>query len=149
MRLIDADKLKDEFIAEQELWHYTGIRAWIDSAPTVDAVENAHKKRAKKLVGIPHTDEHKEKISKSLKEYYQTNKSASIGRVSKKNKRVIGVKGNEVFHFDSICEASKFVNGARANITRSCNSESKTAYGYKWMFENDFCSYGERKENDR
>ena len=38
MRLIDADKLKDEFIGEQELWHYTGIRAWIDSAPTVDAV---------------------------------------------------------------------------------------------------------------
>ena len=38
MRLIDADKLKDESIGEQELWHYTGIRAWIDSAPTVDAV---------------------------------------------------------------------------------------------------------------
>lgn len=109
---------------------------------------NVHKKRAKKLVGIPHTDEHKEKISKSLKEYYQTNKSASIGRVSKKKKRVIGVKGNEVFHFDSICEASKFVNGARANITRSCNSEFKTAYGYKWMFENDYCSCGERKTND-
>ena len=39
MRLIDADKLKDEFIGKQELWHYTGIRAWIDSAPTVDAVK--------------------------------------------------------------------------------------------------------------
>ena len=38
MRLIDADKLKGEFIGEQELWHYTGIRACIDSAPTVDAV---------------------------------------------------------------------------------------------------------------
>ena len=41
MRLIDADKLKEEFTREgkPELWHYTGIGAWIDSAPTIDAVE--------------------------------------------------------------------------------------------------------------
>lgn len=31
---------------------------------------NAHKKRAKKLVGIPHTEEHKRKISQSMKKHF-------------------------------------------------------------------------------
>lgn len=37
---------------------------------------------------------------------------------------------------------------ARANIVRSCNSKTRTAYGYKWMWETDFCSCGERKDGD-
>lgn len=40
MRLIDADALKAEFTGNfHEMWHYTGIRAMIDVAPAVDAVE--------------------------------------------------------------------------------------------------------------
>ena len=35
---------------------------------------NAHKKRAKKLVGIPHTEEHKIKISQSMKKYFAERK---------------------------------------------------------------------------
>lgn len=39
MRLIDADTLRAEFTGNfHELWHYTGIWAMIDCAPTVDAV---------------------------------------------------------------------------------------------------------------
>lgn len=39
-RLIDANTLKAEFTGNfQETWHYTGIRAVIENAPTVDAVE--------------------------------------------------------------------------------------------------------------
>lgn len=39
MRLIDADTLKAEFTGNfNELWHYTGVRAVIDNAPTIDAV---------------------------------------------------------------------------------------------------------------
>lgn len=34
---------------------------------------NAQKKKAKKLKGVPHTEEHKEKISSSLKRYYKQN----------------------------------------------------------------------------
>ena len=38
-RLIDANALKAEFTGNfHESWHYTGIRAMIDVAPTVDAV---------------------------------------------------------------------------------------------------------------
>ncbi len=35
MRLIDADALLNEFTDERELWHWTGIRACIQAAPTV------------------------------------------------------------------------------------------------------------------
>lgn len=40
MRLIDADTLRAEFTGNfgRELWHYTGIWATIDVAPTIDAV---------------------------------------------------------------------------------------------------------------
>lgn len=40
MRLIDADALKAEFLGNfgEEVWHYTGVRAVIDIAPTIDAV---------------------------------------------------------------------------------------------------------------
>lgn len=43
MRLIDADTLKAEFTGNfQDKWHYTGIRAIIDVAPTVEAVPVVH-----------------------------------------------------------------------------------------------------------
>ena len=44
MRLIDADTLRAEFTGNfgRELWHYTGIRATIEVAPTIDAVPAVH-----------------------------------------------------------------------------------------------------------
>ena len=40
----------------------------------------------------------------------------------------------------SVKDAAIAVNGSRANITRSCNSKTRKAYGYKWTWD------GERKE---
>ena len=40
----------------------------------------------------------------------------------------------------SVKDAAIAVNGSRANITRSCNSKTRKAYGYKWTWA------GERKE---
>ena len=43
MRIIDADTLKAEFTGNfQEMWHYTGIWAMIDVAPTIDAEPVKH-----------------------------------------------------------------------------------------------------------
>jgi ribosomal protein L37AE/L43A len=44
MRLGDLDALKAEFTGNfgRELWHYTGIWATIDVAPTIDAVPVVH-----------------------------------------------------------------------------------------------------------
>lgn len=42
-RLIDADTLKAEFTGNfHEIWHYTGVRAIIDVAPTIDSVPVVH-----------------------------------------------------------------------------------------------------------
>ena len=43
MRLIDADELLQEFETEtvchnKDLWHITGIKAYIENAPTVNAI---------------------------------------------------------------------------------------------------------------
>ena len=66
--------------------------------------------------------------------------SASIGRISEKRKRVVGVRNVESVQFQSVKDAAIAVNGSRANITRSCNRKTRAAYGYKWMWD------GERKE---
>lgn len=43
MRLIDADTLKAEFTGNfNEMWHYTGVRAVIDVAPTIEAEPVSH-----------------------------------------------------------------------------------------------------------
>ncbi len=53
MRLIDADTLRAEFTGNfNELWHYTGVRAVIDNAPTIDAVPVIRCKDCKKWNGV-------------------------------------------------------------------------------------------------
>lgn len=98
---------------------------------------SAVKKRAKKLRGVLHTEEHKAKISKSLKKHYETHTSKSLGRESEKRKAVRGYGENEVAFFYSVAEAAKAVGGARANIARSCNSKTQKAYGFKWEWVED------------
>ena len=100
----------------------------------------ARKRQADKIRGIPHKEEHKKKIASSLLKYYETHDSASIGRISEKRKGVVGVRNGESVQFQSVKDAAIAVNGSRANITRSCNSRTKKAYGYKWTWA------GERKE---
>ena len=101
---------------------------------------NKAKRQANKIRGISHSNEHKKKITSSLLKYYETHDSASIGRISEKRKGVVGVRNGESVQFQSVKDAAIAVNGSRANITRSCNSKTRKAYGYKWTWA------GERKE---
>lgn len=101
---------------------------------------NKAKRQANKIRGIAHSNEHKKKITSSLLKYYETHDSASIGRISEKRKGVVGVRNGESVQFQSVKDAAIAVNGSRANITRSCNSKTRKAYGYKWTWA------GERKE---
>ena len=89
------------------------------------------------------------KIAANMKEYYKNHSSKSIGRISEKRKGVVGIRGSEILLFKCVKDAANAVFGSRANIVRSCNSKTRTAYGYRWMWETDFCSYGERKDGDR
>ena len=104
---------------------------------------NKAKRQANKIRGIAHSNEHKKKITSSLLKYYETHDSASIGRISEKRKGVVGVQNGESVQFQSVKDAAIAVNGSRANITRSCNSKTRKAYGYKWMWA------GERKEGTK
>ena len=69
-------------------------------------------------------------------------KKRLLEELAKKRKRVVGVRNVESVQFQSVNDAAIAVNGSRANITRSCNSKTRAAYGYKWMWD------GERKEGD-
>ncbi len=98
---------------------------------------NKAKRQANKIRGIAHSNEHKKKITSSLLKYYETHDSASIGRISEKRKGVVGVRNGESVQFQSVKDAAIAVNGSRANITRSCNSKTRKAYGYKWTWAGD------------
>ena len=78
MRLIDADALKAEFTGNfgRELWHYTGIWATIDVAPTIDAVPVVRKP----VVGY--------------EGYYEVDQ---FGRVFSLDRSVVVVDGNRTY----------------------------------------------------
>ena len=124
MRLIDADKLKDEFIGEQELWHYTGIRAWIDSAPTVDAVPLREVFRV--IAG--HSNYHGDNILSAL----------TCIAEGKDVKPVRPLDAVEVVR----CSDSKYYN-------QIGNYMCCEYWDFSITKADDFCRYGERKENDR
>ena len=94
------------------------------------------KKQAEKIRGIPHKEDHKEKISNSLKEYYKTHVSASTGRKSEKRKPIsqFDLDGNFIREYPSIHEASDEAISRRRNITAVCNGKRKSAYGYIWRW---------------
>ena len=68
------------------------------------------------------------------------------GRESEKRIAVIqrSVDGEFINRYSSVKDAATSVNGTTGAISAVCNGRRKTAYGYIW--EHDFCSYGERKE---
>ena len=68
------------------------------------------------------------------------------GRESEKRIAVIqrSVDGKFINRYSSVKDAATSVNGTTGAISAVCNGRRKTAYGYIW--EHDFCSYGERKE---
>ena len=72
------------------------------------------------------------------------------GRESEKRVAVVGctLDGKYEEWFSSIAEAAKIVNGSTSAISKVCKGERKMAYGYRWSYADDFCSYGERKDGD-
>ena len=108
----------------------------------------AIKRASQKKKGKKHAEEHKQKISDSLKHYYTTHNSPTKGKPSPNRKAVISIdeNGNEAF-YNSVDDAVKAigVHDSR-NILAVCRGDRKTAYGRRWRYAEGFCSYGERKE---
>lgn len=108
---------------------------------------DAHKKRGKKLRGILHTEEHKNKISDGLKAYYSENESKSKGRISENRKGVILREhlDDPPLCFVSIHEAEAYLGGkCRANIVRAIKNGGKV----KGYYADWFCADGERRKEE-
>lgn len=70
------------------------------------------------------------------------------GRESNKKIAIIqkDMSGDFLNWFDSLTKAAENVNGSTSSISAVCKGKRKTAYGYLWEY--DFCSYGERKDGE-
>lgn len=96
-------------------------------------------KRVKKLKGVPHTQEHKDKIADSVREYYKNNVSKCKGMDSTKRKRVVQIhpQTGEAIAVHASVELAAGSTEKRRNITAVCNGKRKTAYGYKWRWADE------------
>lgn len=52
-------------------------------------------------------------------------------------KKVVAIKDNKFWVFESIRKASEISGVNYKNIHRVCNKKRKTAGGYQWFYEND------------
>ena len=108
---------------------------------------DAHLRAAEKKRGVLHTEEHKQRISESLKAYYKTHESKQKGRESEKRKPVIvwNPTTGDRRVFESATAASEYVGdqGGR-NLRRAIHTGMKVkGYCADW-----FCANGERRENN-
>jgi len=46
------------------------------------------------------------------------------------------LEGNFIQSFNSLTEAANAVHGSKGNISQVANGKYKTAYGYKWKYDN-------------
>ena len=81
----------------------------------------ARERQREKLIGVPHTEEHKKKISDSLYQHYD---EGFVGR------RVICLETGVIY--DSVAKAARDLGISEAAVRMSCNRES--AKGYKYTF---------------
>lgn len=68
---------------------------------------------------------------------YNLKYGTRIQRAGNKHKKVVNQydkDGNFIKSYNSLTEASKYVNGYITGISAVCNNKQKTAYGYVWKY---------------
>lgn len=100
--------------------------------------------------GRKHTDEAKAKMSENRRgtnrteEMKQKDREVKLGVYDNENnpraKSVVKLTKDGLFveRFPTAKQGAESVNGKRSAISNCCNGESKTSYGFKWMFEEDY-----------
>ncbi len=60
---------------------------------------------------------------------------------------IVVYKDGRTCCFPSVRDAARLMNIPLPNIVACLKGRLKTAGGYCWKYADDFCSYGERKDN--
>ena len=72
------------------------------------------------------------------------------GNNKNREKPVIAVyRDGKTCRFPSVRDAARLMNVPEPNIVACLKGRLKTAGGYHWKYADDFCSYGERKDNEK
>ena len=112
--------------------------------------EKSKRKMSEVHKGFKHTEESKRKMSQNrsgIKRTPEMRKRDSEIRMglgaNEKNPRARAVvklskEGGFLERFPTAKQGAESVNGKRSAISNCCNGESKTSYGFKWMFEEDY-----------
>lgn len=101
------------------------------SQESKDKVSKANKGK-QFFLGKKHSEETKKKMS-----IIQSNRSVEtkLKQIQHRIKPVIATNDFEILHFISIMEASRQLKCNHSNITACCKGKQKTAYGYKWKYD--------------
>ena len=70
------------------------------------------------------------------------------GNNKNRKKPVVVYKDGSKCRFPSVRAASRMMGVPESNIVACLKGRLKTAGGYRWKYEDDFCSYGERREGE-
>lgn len=145
-------KLYDSFDNKDKGYNTTsgGYESWeiteeerINRSERVKGENNPMYGRESPMKGKKFTEEHKAKISNSLKNSYRPH---VIKGNNPSAKKVINLDTGEIF--DTLTDASDKYGISRQMIGKVCNGYNKMAKGYRWAFiENDVVRYDKLCEN--
>lgn len=110
------------------------------SEETKKKMSEAHKGENNHFYGKHHTEEAKRKVSEANKGKYNMN-----GKI----KPILMFTKDEQFirKFDSMADANEYLGKDRynSNISQCARGKKPTAYGYKWIYEEDYIKEQEKQ----
>ena len=98
---------------------------------------NARAKQARKIKGRRLTEEHKDKIRSGVIKICDNGNT-------KLTRQIICLNTGDVYA--SINNASRELGISRGTLWSACKRQTATKQGLRFMFYDDYCSYGERRE---
>lgn len=126
------NNLRDTYyFSSEELLHY-----WNDLKLTVTAICNTYGSTCQRIreqlieLGITPQEIEQRTYEKRL-EIIQKGIPKRLKKINQYD-----LEGNFIQSFNSLTEAAQAVNGSKGNISLVANGKYKTAYGYKWKYDN-------------
>lgn len=132
LTLEEANKLEEELIAKYDTINngfnleYGGLNH-LHSEETKIKMSNMRK-------GVPKSEEHKQAISKALKEHKRTPEHNRNNQLAQHRKEVQCIETGIIY--ESLADAERKTGILGETISRNCRGKQKTASGLHWRFIN-------------